>query len=216
MAAIEVVTRSLPIGRDSTWRVELDARLRDGTDTAVQVGEPVDCFCPALGGEGSLAIRGSLGDSALCDFHAAAATVHGDVGYAAAVSIRAGVLKIRGAAGAMLAAGGVGGTVLVGGRVGDCCGANLRGGDVCVVGGAGAEAGLGMQDGALVILDGAGRDLGRRMRGGTIFLAGDCEAVSQDVASVRMREPDRLRLSLILLNCNVTAKPKDFRVYRPV
>jgi glutamate synthase domain-containing protein 3 len=72
-----------------------------------------------------------------------------------------------------------------------------------------------MQSGTLVIGGNAGENLGHQLRGGSIYIRGEAKSISPDIEEARLREPDRLKLSLLLMKAGIKASAlKEFRVYR--
>ena len=120
-----------------------------------------------------------------------------------------------GSAAHCLAAMARGGLNVVLGDCADRAGVSLRGADVLVRGDAGAQAGYRMQSGTLVIGGNAGENLGHQLRGGSIYIRGEAKSISPDIEEARLREPDRLKLSLLLMKAGIKASAlKEFRVYR--
>jgi glutamate synthase domain-containing protein 3 len=110
----------------------------------------------------------------------------------------------------------VGGLIAVYGSAGMRVGVSLQGADVLIRGNAGADVGFGMRSGTIIIGGSAGPNLGRGMRGGTIYVRGEATDVCSDIEEVRMREPDRLKLGLLLMKSGIkSSSGKEFRVYRP-
>ncbi|MCU0715619.1 MAG: hypothetical protein MUD03_05780 [Pirellula sp.] len=165
---------------------------------------------------GHVKVVGSVGDFCLLSFGDSEGTVEGDAGDFFAHSIHSGVLVLHGNAGAGVASLGRGGLVSIYGNAGDRIALGMQGADIVVRGNVGDQCGLGMQDGSIVIGGNAGEELGKGMRGGTIYLRGDAKSVSEDIEEVRLREPDKLKIGLLLLKAGIKATGKDFKVFRPI
>lgn len=165
---------------------------------------------------GHVKVKGSIGDFCLLSFGDCEGTIEGDAGDFFAHSIHSGVLLLHGNAGAGVASLGHGGLVSVYGNAGDRLALGMQGADVVVRGNVGDQCGLGMQDGSIVIGGNAGEELGKGMRGGTIYLRGEAKSVSPDIEEVRLREPDKLKIGLLLLKAGIKATGKEFKVFRPV
>jgi hypothetical protein len=72
-----------------------------------------------------------------------------------------------------------------------------------------------MRSGILVIGGDAGPELGAQFQGGRIYIRGQAESLTSDIEECRLREPDRLILSLLLMKAGLKASAlKEFRVYR--
>jgi len=163
----------------------------------------------------SIDIVGPVGDYAFCGADNVDVTVDGDAGEFAAHSLRSGQVVIKGSVTDSLGSMAVGGLVAVYGSAGARAGICLHGADIFVRGNVGAEAGFRMQQGTIIIGGNAGEQLGKRLQGGTIYLRGDAVSISADIEEQRLREPDRLKLGLLLLKAGIkTPSGKDFRVFR--
>jgi methylamine---glutamate N-methyltransferase subunit B len=164
----------------------------------------------------SIAVDGPIGDFGFCSFGDGECLVDGSVGEFFGHSIHSGILIAKGHAKHGVAALGVGGLVAIYGNAGDRVAVALQGADVVVRGSVGNCAGLGMQDGCLIVGGNAGSQLGHQMKGGAIYLRGEAASISSDVEECRLREPDRLKIGLLLLKAGIKAAGKEFRVYRPI
>ena len=161
-------------------------------------------------------IDGSVGDYAFCGAHQCEITLEGSAGDYLAHSFRSGVLIVTGNAGHSVGAMGTGGLITVYGSAKDRVGVSLRGADVLIRGNAGADVAQGMTSGTIIIGGTAGENMGQGMTGGTIFLRGDATEISSDIEEFRLREPDRLKLGLLLLKAGIKSTAgKEFRVFRP-
>lgn len=160
-------------------------------------------------------VVGSVGDYAFCGADNVEVIIDGDAGDFAAHSLRSGQVVIKGSVLDSLGSMAVGGLVAVYGSAGARAGICLKGADIFVRGNAGAEAGYRMQQGTIIIGGNAGERLGKGLHGGTIYLRGDAVSISEDIEEQRLREPDRLKLGLLLLKAGIkTPSGKEFRVFR--
>lgn len=164
----------------------------------------------------SVVVKGHAGKLAFCGMDDCECTLDGNAGDFFGHSLASGLLICKGSvangAGAMARSG----LIAVYGSAGDRTAISLRGGDVLIRGNVGAFAGMNMRQGTLMIGGAAGQGLGSGMRGGVIFLRGDADNISPDIEEHRLREPDRLKLGLLLLKAGI--KPtagREFRVFRP-
>ncbi len=190
--------------------------LEQGAEYDVQV-RSVQPHPYALNGyrvHGTLTIQGDLGDFCCVSYGDADGRVEGNVGNFFGHSIQSGHLNVRGNAGASLGAMGGGGLISVYGSVGARAGIALQGADLVIRGGAGPLCGAGMFNGTIVIGGNAGHELGKGMRGGTIYLRGDAESTSPDIEEVRMREPDKLKIGLLMLKAGIKVTGKEFKVFK--
>jgi glutamate synthase domain-containing protein 3 len=80
----------------------------------------------------------------------------------------------------------------------------------------GAEAGYRMRSGLLLVLGDAGPMLGAGMGGGTLLVAGSIASSASAIEEDRLRDADRLRMSLLLLKVGLEVKPSKLRVFRSV
>jgi len=126
-----------------------------------------------------------------------------------------GTLTVMGSVSHSLGAMAIGGLSVVLGDAGDRVGVSLRGADLLVRGDVGSHAGYRMESGTLVIGGNAGPNLGAQMRGGSIYIRGEAQSISSDIEEARLRDPDRLKLSFLLMKAGIRASAlKEFRVYR--
>jgi len=167
-------------------------------------------------GVSEIAVHGPIGDFGLCSFGDGQCYVEGNVGDFFGHSISSGVLVVNGNAGNATGALGAGGLIAVLGNAGDRTATGLQGADVVVRGSVANYAGIGMQSGTLVVTSSAGLHMGHGMCGGTIYLRGNAGSISPDVEEQRLREPDRLKIGMMMLKSNITGAGKDFRVFRPI
>ncbi len=165
---------------------------------------------------GDVSVMGSVGDYSFCSFGDGQSVIEGNVGNFFGHSIASGVLVVRGHAKHALGALGAGGLIAVYGNAQDRVGVGMQGTDIVVRGSVANHAGLGMQSGTLIVGGSAGLLLGQGMSGGTIYLRGEAESVSDDVEEQRLREPDRLKIGMLMLKSNFKLSGKEFRVFRTV
>jgi methylamine---glutamate N-methyltransferase subunit B len=104
--------------------------------------------------------------------------------------------------------------VAIYGSAANRCAVGLQGADIVVRGNVGDQAAMNMSSGTVVIGGSAGKDLGIGMTGGTIFLRGEADSIADHLEIVRMKEPDRFRLSLLMLKAGIKSSGVDFRVYK--
>jgi formylmethanofuran dehydrogenase subunit C len=163
---------------------------------------------------GRITFAGNVGDFSLISFGNAEANIDGNVGDFFAHSIQSGAIFVRGDAGSSLGALGSGGLISIKGNALDRAAVALQGADIVVRGNVRDLAGLGLQSGTLIICGNAGKEMGKGLRGGTIYLRGDVESISPEIEEVRLREPDKLKIGMIMLKSGLNATGKEFRVYR--
>ncbi len=161
-------------------------------------------------------VHGNIGDFGFCSFGDGVGKVEGNVGSFFAHSIASGILVVRGHAKHAVGALGRNGLVAIFGNAADRTAIGMQGADIVVRGSVANYAGLGMQNGTLIVGGGAGKHLGYGMRGGTIYLRGEAESISSNVEENRLREPDRLKIGMLMLKSNIKSVGKEFRVFRPV
>jgi formylmethanofuran dehydrogenase subunit C len=160
-------------------------------------------------------MMGSIADYGFSGTSDCECVVQGNVGDYFGHSQNSGTLLVMGSAGHGFAAMGQGGLSVVLGDALDRAGVSLRGAAVLVRGNVGAQAGYRMRSGILVIGGDAGPELGTQFMGGRIYIRGQAVSISKDIEECRLREPDRLILSLLLLKAGLKASTlKEFRVYR--
>jgi len=158
---------------------------------------------------------GSIGDYGFAGTSDCECVVQGNVGDYFVHSQISGTLLVMGSAGNGFAAMSQGGLRVVLGDSLDRPEASLRGAAVLVGGNVGAQAGYRMRSGILVIGGDAGPELGAQFVGGRIYIRGRAESLTADIEECRLREPDRLILSLLLMKAGLKASTlKEFRVYR--
>lgn len=164
----------------------------------------------------SVLVSSKAGKFAFCGMENCECTLEENAGDDFGHSLASGLLICRGSVAHRVGAMARGGLIAVYGTAGDRAALSLRGADVVIRGNAGAMAAMNMQQGTLVIGGNAGPGLGTGMRGGVLFVRGDTKNISPDIEEHRLREPDRLKLGLLLLKSGIKATVgKEFRVYRP-
>lgn len=163
---------------------------------------------------GRISFIGNSGDYSLMSFGNAEANIDGNVGNFFAHSIQSGAIFVQGDAGSSLGALGAGGLISVTGSTLDRVAVAMQGADIVVRGNVRDLAGLGMQSGTLIVCGNAGKEMGKGLRGGVIYLRGDVESISPEIEEVRLREPDKLKIGMIMLKSRLKVTGKEFRVYR--
>ncbi len=175
-------------------------------------------LAPAFSGvvpASSVTVSFDLGDFAGLLGRFTALEVDGNVGIGCGSSLQSGTLLVRRKSSHYLASHAKGGLIAALGSSGDFCGFGLNGGDVFVRSAVGKYAGCQMRGGTLVLGNGAGKELGRGATGGVIYVRGDTVSVSDDVKPFRMKDPDLMRLTLLLARAGIKSDGKDFRAFRP-
>ncbi len=199
---------------DQPWRTTLFEALATGVQVQIPVSKPHDLFAAAMPFEGRLLVQGNLGDYAFSNLQQLDVTILGNVGYAAGQSMHSGVLQVNGDVGDFFATNASGGIAVVNGNVANDLAAGIRDGAVLISGNVGHRAGRAMRGGVIVIAGDCGEQLGYRAAIGTIYVSGKVSSLFSAMVERRMREPDRLRLSLVLAQCKTAASVKDFRVFK--
>ncbi len=196
------------------------ARADEATTQAISVmisgARGQDFVGAGLRDVGEVAIKGSIGDFGFCSFGDGQCLIEGNVEDFFGHSIVSGMLIVHGHTKHGVGALGSGGLIAVYGCAQDRAAIGLQGADVVVRGSVANYAGLGMQSGTLIIGSSAGSHLGHGMSGGTIYIRGEVESVSPDIEEQRLREPDRLKIGMLMLKSNIKSSGKEFRVYRAV
>jgi formylmethanofuran dehydrogenase subunit C len=164
-----------------------------------------------LGRDVQLTVDGPLGAYAFAFNRTTNVRIEGSVGDGVGEGMISGSVRVRGDAGIGAGTALQGGTLAIYGRAGDFCGAAMRGGELFVRGDVGAGAGAGALWGTIVIGGDTGEGLGDRMRGSTIFLRGKVASLGRGVREAPLREREKLRLGLLLINAGIRGEVKDFR-----
>jgi len=214
--------------RPADLRRAIEEHLRGASGKIADGMKPDDSIIRISGADGqdylccgirefcNVTVQGSLGDFGFCSFGEGDGLVAGNVNHFFGHSLHSGILIVQQGAKDALCALGTGGMVAVYGNVGDRVAIGMQGADVVVRGSVGDFGALGMQAGTLVIGAGAGLHLGRGMRGGTIYVRGEVKSTSPDIEEHRLREPDRLKIGMLLLKSAIKSDGKEFRVFRPI
>lgn len=158
-----------------------------------------------------ITVEEGLGDYAFAYNQHANGLVEGTVGDGCAEGMLSGSVRVRGDAGTGAGCSLSGGTLAIYGHAGAYCGAVMRGGELFVRGNVGPAAASRALWGTLVIGGNAGEGLGDAMRGATIFIRGTCPALGRGVREAELRERERLRLGLLLINAGIRGDAKEFR-----
>ena len=163
-----------------------------------------------------VSVQGAIGDFGFCSFGDGDCNVEGNVGSFFGHSIASGIIVVRGHAKKSVGALGAGGLIAIYGNVGERAAVGMQGADIVVRGSVSNYAGLGMQSGTLIVVGSAGLHLGHGMRGGTIYIRGEAESISPDIEEQRLREPDRLKVGMLMLKSSFKSVGKEFRVFRSI
>lgn len=161
----------------------------------------------------SFVIDGDVGDYCAAALRDADVEILGTAETGLGHSLQSGVITIRKDAGLAVGAMASGGLIVIHGSAGARCGAGLQGADILVEGSVGSHAGAFMRDGTMVILGDIGPNAGYGASGGTWYVVGEVHQSAPQLTEARMKESDKLRLGLLLLNSGVDANAKDFRKY---
>jgi hypothetical protein len=197
----------------SRWLQEQSAG--DGLLTLRGCQRP-DFLATPLHTSSTIELHGELGDYCVGGLRGAEVRIHGPAGHGLACGMESGTLTLNGAAGDCLLAFGHGGTVCVRGSAGRRAACGMDGAELVVTGDVGAEAGYRMRSGLLLVLGDAGPMLGAGMGGGTLLVAGSIASSASAIEEDRLRDADRLRMSLLLLKVGLEVKPSKLRVFRSV
>lgn len=162
----------------------------------------------------SIGVEGSVGDFLFHLGAEASVDVHGNAGDSIGHSMVSGRILIRGNAGNFTGAYAAGGFIVVLGQAGDFCGMGMTNADLVVRSRAGSHAAFEMRSGTLILGNGAGENLGMGMTGGIIYVRGEVQSKCPDLRSLRMKDADSMRLSLLLARAGIKANASDFKVYR--
>lgn len=168
-------------------------------------------FLMALDAPLQLVVDGPFGDYAFAFNRQAHIRVEGSVGDGVAEGMSSGVVRINGDAGVGAGAAVSGGTLAVYGGAGARCGAALQGGEIFIRGNVGPGAATGAVGGTIVIGGDAAAGLGDAMHGATVFIRGKVASLGRGAREAPLRERERLRLGLLLINAGIRGDAKDFR-----
>jgi glutamate synthase domain-containing protein 3 len=161
----------------------------------------------------AITVEGDVGDYCAAATKDADVEILGSAGNGLGHTLQSGVISVRDDVGIAAGAMAAGGLIVVQGNAGARCGAGLQGADIVVQGSVGDYAGVYMQGGTFVILGNVGAKAGYGATSGTWFVLGDIKDSARGLVESRMKEPDKLRLGLLLLNSGLNANAKDFRKY---
>jgi methylamine---glutamate N-methyltransferase subunit B len=170
-----------------------------------------DHMLMALDQSWRLRVEGSLGDYTCAFNRQSEVRIIGDVGHGVADGMISGAVRVRGNAGDGAGIAMTGGTLAIYGRAGHGVATALRGGDVFVRGNCGDAVGAGALRGTIVLGGDAGERLGEGMYGATIFIRGRAASLGEGVVEAPLRERERLRLGLLLMNVGIKGEAKAFR-----
>lgn len=203
--------RQLSVHQINQWLSELPPSV---TTLDLIGGDKPDLLAPGFKNGCRLVIHGDLGDFCLCGVSNAEIEVKGLAGCGLGEAMESGSILLSGDAGDAAGAFNRGGLVAIYGSAGRRTAVGMCGGDMVVKGSIGSQGAMGMTAGALLILGSAGKMLGQGMHGGTIYIRGDTESLAPHLEETRMREADRLRISLLLLNSGIENEARNFRVLK--
>ena len=185
----------LPSGRD---RIELgewfDVLPDDGAADVLRIDGDLSRFDAVGAGlhEGTLHVRGDVGDAAGMGMTGGRLTIEGNARDLAGCAMRGGWLEIAGDTGDLAASalpgdidGMVGGTLVVRGRAGARLADRMRRGTVVIHGDVGDFAASRMVAGTLAIGGRCGAMAGWGMRRGSVVFAGDAPQVASTFVDVR-------------------------------
>jgi len=173
-----------------------------------------DLLAPGLNTNCRLSIQGDLGDYCLCGMSNAEVEIKGRAGCGLGEATESGSILLDGDACDAAGAFNRGGFIAIYGNASRRTAVGMCGGDVVVKGSIGSQGAMGMKSGALLILGSAGPMLGQDMQGGTIYIRGSFASLSPHLEESRIREADRLRISLLFLKAGIQGEARDFRVLR--
>lgn len=158
-----------------------------------------------------LVVAERLGHYAFAFNRQASVLVEGSVGDGCGEGMLSGAVRVRGDAGSGAGTALCGGTLAIYGSAGRHCGAAMRGGEIFIRGDVGPEAAAGALWGTIVIGGDAGAGLGDLMRGATVFIRGEAASLGRGVQEAPLREREKLRLGLLLINAGIRGEVRDFR-----
>lgn len=188
----------------------------DGYEILVTGCSNQDFVAAGIRTPGALLLDGSLGDFCLMSYGLGEAIVEGNAGDFLGHSVHSGSIVVKQNVGHCLGAMGAGGLIAVQGNAGDRVGIALQGADILIRGNAGSLLGMGMMDGNIVVGGTVGPEMGKGMTGGSIFVRGEPTSLSPHIEEFRMREPDKLKIGLLMLKAGIKSTGKEFRLFRPV
>lgn len=157
--------------------------------------------------------EGSVGNYCFVALKDADVEIQGSADAALAHSMESGLVIARGNVGPNAGALSSGGLLVIHGNAASRCGAGLRGADIVVEGSVGSYCGLGMQAGTIVVFGNMGPMAGWGSSGGTFFVHGEVETPAPALVESRLKDADKLRLGLLLLNSGLDSKVREFRKF---
>ena len=158
-----------------------------------------------------LLIEGPLGDYPFAFNRQAHTRVDGPAGDGVAEGMSSGTVRINGNVGVGAGVAISGGTLAVYGEAAAYCGAAMQGGEIFIRGNVGPGTASGAIGGTIVVGGDAAEGLGDSMRDATIFVRGNVASLGRGVREAPLRERERLRLGLLLINAGIRGDAKDFR-----
>ncbi|MCU0712592.1 MAG: hypothetical protein MUC43_11075 [Pirellula sp.] len=188
----------------------------DGYEILMTGCSSQDFIAAGVRASGTLHMDGSVGDFCLMSYGLGDAVVEGHAGDFLGHSVHSGSIVVKQNVGNCLGAMGSGGLIAVQGNAGDRAGIALQGADILIRGNAGGLLGMGMVDGNIVVGGTVGPEMGKGMIGGSIFVRGEPTSLSPHIEEFRMREPDKLKIGLLMLKAGIKSTGKEFRLFRPV
>lgn len=158
-------------------------------------------------------ISGNVGNFCAAALRNADVEILGNAETGIAHSLQSGVVTVHNNCSATAGAMAEGGLIVIHGNAGVRCGVGLNGADIVVEGSVGAYAGMYMRQGTIVVLGNVGPLAGLGSTGGTWFIQGEIDNPPKHLVESRLKDADKLRLGLLLLNSGMDANAKDFRKY---
>lgn len=156
-------------------------------------------------------VGGDLGDFACAYNQAAKVMIRGNVGNGVGDGMTGGAVRVYGRAGDGVGVAMSGGTLAVYGHAGNSCGAAMCGGEIFVRGDVGSQLGVGARRGTIVVGGNAGARVGEAIGQATIYIRGEAESLAPGVVETGLRERERLRLGLLLINAAIKGDANEFR-----
>ncbi len=129
-------------------------------------------------------------------------------------AMESGLAIVHGSVGDSVGAYSRDGLIGVYGNAGRRTGVGLNGGQVFIRGSVGSQAAHSMKNGTIIIGGSAGKHLGWNMTGGVIYIRGEVESLAPNMEENRIKEPDRFKISLILLKAGIKGPATEFRAFR--
>ena len=198
---------------------EVNAQLRSLIDASAAIvrvrivgAEQQDNLVTAIP-PAQILISGDVGNFCAAALRNADVEILGSAETGVAHSLQSGVVTVRNSCSAAAGAMAEGGLIVIHGDAGARCGAGLNGADIVVEGSVGPYAGMYMRQGTIVVLGRLGPMAGTGSTGGTWFVQGEVDNRPKQLVESRLKDADKLRLGLLLLNSGMDANAKDFRKY---